>query len=197
MFGEHTTRFVRWSININWAVNSRSWFGASNLSVEIKKMLATMPQTGSVCWIGLRRHKSGPIDVVNEVMADVQQGLVGDRFNGAAGAPRQVTLIQQEHLDVVASVLGREQVDPALLRRNIVVAGINLLALKNQSFQIGEAVLETTGNCQPCSLMEKQLGAGGYNAMRGHGGITARVTLSGFIRVGDNVVLLPDPAQSL
>ena len=151
-----------------------------------------MPQVGTVCWIGLRPHKSGPIDVVNEVMADIDSGLIGDRFSGAPGAARQVTLIQKEHLHAVASVLGTEDVDPALLRRNIVVAGINLLALKKQRFRIGEAVLEATGNCQPCSLMEKQLGPGGYNAMRGHGGITATVRTRGMIRVGDNVCLLTD-----
>lgn len=154
-----------------------------------------MPQTGTVCWIGLRPQKGAAIKVLREVSANVETGLGGDHFNGPAGADRQVTLIQQEHLRAVASILAREQVDPALVRRNIVVAGINLLALKKHRFQIGEAVLEATGNCQPCSLMERQLGPGGYNAMRGHGGITAAVIQGGKIRVGDCVSLLTESVE--
>ena len=83
---------------------------------------------------------------------------------------------------------------PDLLRRNLVIKGINLLALKNREFRIGDAVFQTTGFCHPCSRMEKVLGAGGYNAMRGHGGLTAQVLQSGLIRVGDNLAILPDEA---
>jgi MOSC domain-containing protein YiiM len=83
--------------------------------------------------------------------------------------------------------LHRDATPPELTRRNIVVSGINLLALKDRRFQIGGAVLEATGPCEPCSRMEENLGPGGYNAMRGHGGITARVVEEGTIRVGDEV----------
>ena len=55
------------------------------------------------------------------------------------------------------------------------VSGINLLALKKQRFQMGEVLLETTGICAPCGLMEVNLGLGGYSSMRGHGGITVKI----------------------
>ena len=93
-------------------------------------------------------------------------------------------MFQHEHLSVVASFLRRDNIDPVLLRRNIVVRGINLLALKDKKFQVGEAIFEMTGQCHPCSRMEEVLGEGGYNAMRGHGGITARVVSGGLISVG-------------
>ena len=79
-------------------------------------------------------------------------------------------------------MLGQGSVDPGLTRRNIVVRGINLLAMKDKQFQIGEVVLEMTGLCHPCSRMEENLGPGGFNAMRGHGGITARVIKGGKVR---------------
>ena len=116
-------------------------------------------------------------------------GAVWRPFPRKCFQKRQVTLIQQEHLQVVANILGKSEIDPGWIRRNLVVSGINLLSLKHQSFQIGEAVLQTTGICAPCSRMEENLGPGGYNAMRGHGGITAKVLQPGEIRIGDPVRL--------
>jgi MOSC domain-containing protein YiiM len=79
------------------------------------------------------------------------------------------------------------------LRRNLVVSGVNLLALKGRRFLVGEAMLEGTGPCHPCSRMEEALGPGGLNAMRGHGGLNARVLQGGLIRLGAAVwVLGPD-----
>jgi MOSC domain-containing protein YiiM len=120
-----------------------------------------------------------------EVIAD--HGLSGDHKAQRAGGKRQVTLIQREHLATVAQLLRREAIDPALLRRNLVVSGLNLLALRHERFRIGTVLFEGTGPCEPCSRMEEVLGAGGYNAMRGHGGITARVLSGGVIAVGDTL----------
>lgn len=151
-------------------------------------LLNTLPQTGEVLWIGLRPGHRLPVESVDGAEAIPGNGLVGDRFRGRGEeSTRQVTLIQAEHLAAVGSFLGGGPVDPGLVRRNIVVSGLNLLALKDKRFRIGDAVLEYTGLCHPCSRMEEALGPGGYNAMRGHGGITARVIEGGLIRVGDAV----------
>lgn len=105
---------------------------------------------------------------------------------------RQVTLLQAEHLPVIAALAGVEAVTPEQMRRNIVVSGMSVLALKDARFQLGEVILEGTGECHPCSRMEETFGPGGYNAVRGHGGITARVVRGGLIRVGDALTVLPD-----
>ena len=123
---------------------------------------------------------------VEQVSVDPSIGLHGDRYAGRSGT-RQVTLIQAEHLPVIASCAGLPAVEPQLLRRNIVVRGINLLALKGKVVHIGDLKLEITGPCHPCSKMETQLGPGGYNAMRGHGGMTARVLTPGVIALGDSL----------
>lgn len=137
-------------------------------------------------WIGLRPGKNQPMQSVSEVFASTESGLEGDRYQGSSGK-RQVTLIQWEHLDFIAALTG-QSVAPDLLRRNLAIKNLNLLALKDQAFRIGEAEFLTTGLCHPCSRMERLLGPGGYNAMRGHGGLTAQVTKSGIIRVGDPLI---------
>ena len=153
---------------------------------SIHELLNTLPQVGKVEWIGLRPTRRETMKVVSQVQADEKVGLVGDRYAGSSGK-RQVTLIQHEHLAVIASLLGMPRCDPALLRRNIVVSGLNILALKDKQFRVGGALLEYTGLCHPCSFMEEVFGAGGYNAIRGHGGITARVLQSSLISVGSEV----------
>ena len=168
--------------------------------MEIRELLATVPHPGRLCWVGLREHKRGPVQVVSEVEAVAGLGLAGDRK--AAGKPRpqgrrHVTLLQREYLAVIGALLGCEPVDPALLRRNLVVEGINLRALHDRRFTIGEVVLEGTGDCHPCSRMEEALGPGGYQAMRGHGGLTARVLTGGTMYLGDEVLLLPDDDPDL
>ncbi|QGJ69566.1 MOSC domain-containing protein YiiM [Planctomycetales bacterium 10988] len=159
----------------------------SPLPRGFSKKLDIYAQVGRLVWIGLRTERRGPIEVVSQVEVTEEAGLIGDRFKGRPGSKRQITLIQAEHLPVVASLLNVPEVKPEQLRRNLVVSGINLLALKGERFFIGEAELEGTGPCPPCSRMEKTLGHGGYQAMRGHGGITARVLRGGTIHSLDPV----------
>lgn len=123
---------------------------------------------------------------VDRVIVSEEDGLEGDH-NSKKGGKRMVTLIQAEHLLSVSSILGKE-ISGADTRRNIVVSGINLNALQDAQFQIGEnVILEGTGFCHPCSRMEENLGPGGFNAMRGHGGITARVRKGGVINLEDKI----------
>ena len=164
------------------------------MSLELRELKQTLPQIGTIRWIGLRPGRREPMNVVTQAVIR-DDGLEGDRFSGSAGAPRTITLIQHEHIASVASMLDRDEVDPELLRRNIVVSGINLLALKDNHFCVGDVVLFATGNCPPCSRMEENLGPGGFNAMRGHGGITARVVQPGTIHVGDQVRWLGENAE--
>ncbi len=153
---------------------------------SIKHLTSQFAQKGKVEWIGIRELRGANMMTVTNVKATAGIGLSGDHYKSKNGK-RQVTLIQKEHLDAVASILGRSDVDPELVRRNIVVSGINLLALKGKNFWVGNTLLEYSGECHPCSRMEENLGPGGYNAMRGHGGITARILKSGEIRLMDEV----------
>ncbi len=152
----------------------------------LQSLTATFAHPGRVEWIGVRPVRVQPLRVLERVQAVEEVGLEGDRY-ASPGGKRQITLIQAEHLQTVADLLGMGTLDPGLVRRNIVVSGLNLLALKGKRFRVGDALLEYTGPCDPCSRMESNLGKGGYNVMRGHGGITARVISGGLIRLGDAV----------
>jgi MOSC domain-containing protein YiiM len=79
-------------------------------------------------------------------------------------------------------------VTPEAVRRNLVIDGINLVALVGLRFSIGaEVILVGTGACAPCSKMDETVAPGAFQAMRGHGGITASVERGGTLRVGDVV----------
>ena len=174
-------------------------------AADLRALTRTFAGPGRLQAIALRPGRGRAALAVPQADAHAGQGLVGDRSYRSAGpgtGKRQVTLLQAEHLPVIAALAGGRWaglgLDALLLRRNLVVAGLNLLAarglFKDQPLvlRIGaQVVLEVTGPCEPCSKMEALLGPGGYNAMRGHGGVTARVLQGGPLAVGDAVVCQP------
>jgi MOSC domain-containing protein YiiM len=160
-----------------------------NPDSPLAKLMATLPRAGRVEWIGLRPARDEAMKAVERVQATTEGGLGGDRYKGGSGK-RGVTLIQAEHLPVIAALAQRPDLQAALLRRNVVVSGIPLVALKGRRFRVGDVVLEGTEDCDPCSRMEDALGPGGYNAMRGHGGLCARIIEGGSFGIGDAVEAL-------
>jgi MOSC domain-containing protein YiiM len=185
-----------------WCLGSfRSWFSFAyfasfalkegvglNPDGDLAKLMSNFPRAGKVEWIGIRLERRAPLALLDRVEMVAGYGLAGDHYASKNNGKRQVTLIQAEHLESVAKLIGKPEVRPEWVRRNILVSGINLYALRDRRFRIGDTVLEGTGTCDPCSRMEEVLGAGGYNAMRGHGGIIARIVDGGMIRLGDAVL---------
>jgi hypothetical protein len=168
---------------------------------NLRDLVTRFRAEGRVEAIVLRPERQQPAHFVSEVQAEPGLGLIGDRRSvamrvGLEVRKRELTMFQSEHLPVLARWCGLESLEATRLRRNLVVSGINLLAMRSPfpdlqlEWQIGEHVcLEVTGSCDPCSRMESELGHGGYNALRGHGGVTARLLAGGTIHVGDRVQL--------
>lgn len=165
---------------------------------DLRELVRQSARDGRVEAIFVRPARGVPAISVDAAMALANRGLEGDRaVNGPSASPigskRQVTLLQAEHVPLLAAWIGRS-VDPSVLRRNLVIGGVNLIAARTLfadqpvGIEIGnEVVLVITGPCEPCSTMEAAFGSGAYNAMRGHGGLTARVEVGGRIAVGDRV----------
>lgn len=163
----------------------------SSLQGPLGRLTGTFAQPGTVRWIGLRPARRAPMISATDATI-LMAGLDGDRRT--TPGKRAISLIQWKHLTAIAALAGHDAIDPALLRRNIAVAGINLLGLRKTRFRIDTAVLQGTGLCAPCSRMEEALGIGGYTAMRGHGGITAEVITEGTITIGD--VVTPETSDT-
>jgi MOSC domain-containing protein YiiM len=165
----------------------------------LRHRLRQFARPGRLEAIVLRPARETPAVLVESVLALAGRGLAGDRSaEGPATVPgghaRQVTLIQAEHLPLLARWMGLEHVDALGLRRNLVVSGFNLLSARSPfsaqpvRVKIGaEVEIEITGPCDPCAKMEALLGPGGLNAMRGHGGVTARIVSGGRLALGDIV----------
>ena len=165
------------------------------MNTELRALTARFGVAGRLQAIVLRPARGSPAQAVDRAEARAGYGLQGDRSaDGRGGGKRQVTLIQAEHLPLIGAWAGIATPAPAALRRNLVIAGLNLVAARSPfadrplRLRLGETVeLELTGPCDPCSKMEAALGPGAYNAMRGHGGMTARVLQGGWLQVGDAV----------
>ena len=166
-------------------------------SSPLQRLFLAPMRPGVVEWLALRPARRAPPIPVDCLQLWPGDGVAGDHYAGRSGN-RQVTLIAAEAVAAIASSLGRAFIDPAQLRRNVVVRGVNLHALKGCRLRLGGTVLLVTGECHPCSRMEEAFGPGGYNAVRGNGGLTARVLEGGTVRLGDAVARLdgdgPEPA---
>ena len=151
---------------------------------------------GFVEGIYVARGAGEPVERVGEVTAIEGCGLAGDRYCVGTGhwsrfgRVCQVTLIAAEDLDFIEKATGI-RVRDGEHRRNVVLRGLNLGALRWRRFQIGGATLEYVGPRSVCRYIERLTEPGMTQALKGRGGICVRVVESGPVRVHDKVDVLP------
>jgi MOSC domain-containing protein YiiM len=148
---------------------------------------------GVVTAIVLRPARREPAIVVDAALAIAGRGLEGDRASQRAHRTRQITLIDAAVIERVGRQLGLGTIGPAILRRNVVVRGLDLDTARGRGLRVGDALLEVTGPCDPCARMEEVLGEGGWDALRDAGGLTAVVREAGRIVTGDGVRVVDMP----
>ena len=135
---------------------------------------------------------SATMERVEEVNTIEGCGIEGDRYCEGTGfwTPYgdvcEVTLISSEDLDRIESELGI-RVKSGEHRRNIVTRGIDLNDLRRKRFRIGESVLEYDRPRPPCRHVQDLTEPGMTRALKGRGGICARVVKAGRIRAQDAI----------
>jgi MOSC domain-containing protein YiiM len=123
-------------------------------------------------------------------------GLQGDRYCAGTGhwsrfgRVCEVTFIAAEDLDDIEQRTG-VGVKRGEHRRNVVTRGISLKTLRRgERFRVGEVLFEYRGPRSVCRYIERLTEPGMTQALKGSGGICARVIENGTVRVGDEIDLL-------
>jgi MOSC domain-containing protein YiiM len=148
------------------------------------------------------RPKDGPAGFdtqeVESVEAHAGLGLKGDRYFGvAAHYNAQVTFISAEVLEAMQAELALANREDASTRRNIVIRGVPLLQLIGHEFSLdfGDESIDFAGasHCAPCAWMDAMIADGARAALRGRGGLRARILTDGTIRRGAAILRTEAP----
>jgi MOSC domain-containing protein YiiM len=120
-------------------------------------------------------------------------GIVGDRYAGKpAHRDASVTLLAVESLESLTAELGSGPWDPLLARRNVVLRGAEVEALRGEEFALdcGEGVVLLRGGrpANPCAWMDTVLAPGAHRGMRGRGGVRCAPLTGGVLRLGPAVL---------
>jgi MOSC domain-containing protein YiiM len=125
-----------------------------------------------------------PLIEVTEVECVAGRGLRGDRFFDFRDHYKgQITFFAQEVFDEVCRQLGVTGRSPGVTRRNVVTAGADLNAVIGNVFEIQGVAFEGVCECSPCYWMNDAIGPGAEAALRGRGGLRARILTNGWLRV--------------
>jgi MOSC domain-containing protein YiiM len=150
---------------------------------------------GVVEGIFIASKGSAAMERVEEVRTIEGCGIEGDRycegtgFWSRYGDVCEVTLIESEDLDYIQNELGIS-IKNGEHRRNIITSGIRLGDLRRKRFRIGDAVLEYDRSRPPCKHVQDLSEEGMTRALKGRGGICARVVEEGVIRALDAIAVL-------
>lgn len=126
-----------------------------------------------------------PLTEVSRVECVAGSGLRGDRFfDYKPDYKGQVTFFAEEvWMDLCAhfSVIP-ETTSPGVFRRNVITAGVDLSTLIGREFEVQGVRFAGISECAPCHWMDSAFHPGAEAAMKGRGGLRARVLASGWLQ---------------
>ena len=135
-----------------------------------------------------------PLVEVHRIECVAGHGIRGDRFYDYRDNYKgQITFFSLEVFEKLALHFGLTGKSPGLLRRNVIVSGIDLNDLIGEEFSIQGVRLRGTGHCRPCYWLDQAFAPGTEEYLKGNGGLRAEILSDGAIAVGDAQLLLAAP----
>ncbi len=124
------------------------------------------------------------IEKVDTVDCVAGAGLVGDRyFNHKEDYKGQITFFDWSVYTRIRDDFDCPDLDPAWFRRNVLTEGVDLNTLIGQRFSLQGVEFEGSEECRPCYWMDKAVNPGVHEALKGFGGLRARILTSGPLKV--------------
>lgn len=127
--------------------------------------------------MGRLNHGIEPVDSIECVAG---AGIVGDRyFNHKEDYKGQITFFDLAVHERISKEFDLPDLDPSLYRRNVITSGIDLNTLIGKRFTIQGIEFEGSEECRPCYWMDESVKPGVHEALKGFGGLRARILNDG------------------
>lgn len=127
-----------------------------------------------------------PPVAANSIECVAGHGIRGDRFfDFLDNYKGQITFFSLDVFAQLESAFGLTTKSPGVLRRNVIVSGVQLNDLIQVDFELQGVRFRGTGQCAPCHWMDTAFAPGAEKFLAGRGGLRARILSDGRISVGD------------
>ncbi|MEO7168512.1 MAG: MOSC domain-containing protein [Spartobacteria bacterium] len=136
-----------------------------------------------------------PLTETSEIDCVAGRGIRDDRFfDYREDYKGQITFFSAEVFAEMSRHFGIADKSPGVLRRNVIVAGVELKELIGADFELQGVQFRGTAHCAPCFWMETAFAAGAEKFLAGRGGLRARILTDGIISVGEARLKILQPA---
>lgn len=113
------------------------------------------------------------------------RGIRGDRFfDYREDYKGQITFFNREVFELLVKEFGLTK-SPGVLRRNVIVSGIDLMKLIGRDFELQGVQFRGSAHCKPCYWMDTAFAAGAEKFLAGRGGLRARILTDGWLTIGE------------
>jgi MOSC domain-containing protein YiiM len=138
-----------------------------------------------------------PLVEVSKVECVAGHGLRGDRyFDHRENYKGQATFFSTEVFEKLCAHFDIKDKPAGILRRNLIVSGVDLLSLIGREFEIQGVKFLGTQHCAPCEWMETAFAPGAKDFLRDNAGLRAKILTDGTVAVGDaRLSILSEPTQ--